>query len=356
MSSFAGVWAHYPFDTGFTDVSGNSRDGALTDVGTTGNSGIVSSAGNFKFGGGAVSFAADRDFMAVPLTAFASGSSYTIAFWARKTAGDTGNAASFDMVIGDRNDTNHFIAINDSAFTALRWRGGGSTADRQADFTLTNDYAWHHYAIVASGTTVTLYRDGNVVGSGTNKQTAFQYNSIGEAYTAAGDYDFNGQLDEMWVFDEALSAAAVTSLFQSNDPIPASTYAGFHHRYDGNFNDSGAAGNYGAADGAATITTDPGAIAAGAGALSLDGADASRVILPVAGSYTATQPWTATWWARRGAIGTDKGMVMGRADNMADFIWLNDRFTGLRFCSSNASTFDFTIPKDTELRHYALVA
>ena len=37
-------------------------------------------------------------------------------------------------------------------------------------------------------------------------------------------------------------------------------------------------------------------------------------------------------------------------------IWLNDNFTGLRFRSSNNITFDFTTPKDLEMRHYALVA
>lgn len=37
-------------------------------------------------------------------------------------------------------------------------------------------------------------------------------------------------------------------------------------------------------------------------------------------------------------------------------IWLNDNFTGLRFRSSNSTTFDFTAPKDLEMRHYALVA
>ena len=47
---------------------------------------------------------------------------------------------------------------------------------------------------------------------------------------------------------------------------------------------------------------------------------------------------------------------MGAAANSTDFIWLNDSFTGLRFRSSNNTTFDFTAPKDMELRHYALVA
>jgi hypothetical protein len=136
----------------------------------------------------------------------------------------------------------------------------------------------------------------------------------------------------------------------------SSVYTGFYHAYNGGFTDGSGAGNNGIPAGAASITTAPAAIAHGSGALSLDGADGSYVTLTTPGAFTSTSPWSATWWARRGVLGTDKGMVMGAASNTTDFIWLNDSFTGLRFRSSISTTFDFTTPKDMELRHYALVA
>ena len=356
LPASAGVWAHYPFDTDFSDTSGNLRHGTLTDAGTAGNSGIVGTAGDFKFGTGAMNFSADRDFIAIPAKTFSSGIPYTIAFWARKAAGDTGGAADWDMVIGDSSNTNFFIALNDVTGTGMRWRSSSSAAERQADFAVVKDYNWHHYAVVASGSTITLYVDGTLFSSATGKLTGFTLNSIGEAYTAANDFDFNGQIDEMWIFDEALGAPAVSALFQFNDISGIPAYAGFRHRYDGDFSDSNSAGNSGTAAGTAAITTDPAAIASGSGALALDGSDESFVSLATGGSYLSNQAWTATWWARRGETGLNKGMVMGRADNTSDFIWLNDNFTGLRFRSSTGTTFDFTTPKDTELRHYALVA
>lgn len=356
LPASAGVWAHYPFDTDFSDTSGNARHGTLTDVGTTGNSGIITATNDFKFGGGAMDFSADRDFLAIPAKTFSSGIPYTIAFWARKAAGDTGQAADWDMVIGDSSSTNFFIALNDVTGIGLRWRSSSSAAERQADFAVTKDYQWHHYAVVAAGTTITLYVDGTLFSTATGKQTGFTLNSIGEAYTAANDFDFNGQIDEMWIFDEALGAPAVNALFQSNDINGIPAYAGFRHRYDGDFSDSSPAGNDGTAAGSAAISTDPAAIASGSGALALDGSDGSFVSLSPGGSYLANQAWTATWWARRGETGLNKGMVMGRADNTSDFIWLNDSFSGLRVRSSTNTTFDFTTPKDTELRHYALVA
>jgi len=219
----AAVYAHYSFDSDYSDSSGNGRNGTLTDVGTLGNSGITSTAGEYVFGGGAVNFSADRDYVDVPAGAFGSGNAYTISFWAKKTAGDTGTAADYDMVIGDRSQTGFFIALNDVTGTGLRWRSSDSTTARQADFTVAKDYVWHQYAIVASGTTISLYVDGQFSSSATGKMTGFQWNTIGEAYPNTNDFDFNGQIDEVWIFNEALGANAITSLYQTNTvPEPSS--------------------------------------------------------------------------------------------------------------------------------------
>ncbi|MCW1921785.1 hypothetical protein OKA05_04420 [Luteolibacter arcticus] len=356
LPATAGVWAHYSFDTDYSDVSGNARHGTLTDNGTVGNSGIVSAAGDFKFGNGAMNFHADRDFISIPSKTFSSGIPYTVTFWARKSSGDTGGASQWDMVIGQRDNTNHFIGLNDASGIGMRWRGSSNAAEREADFAVARDYDWHHYAVVGYGTTIAVYVDGQPFSTANGKQTGFIVDTIGEAYTAANDFDFNGHIDEVWIFDEALGPAEISSLYSSNDRDAGSPYAGFHYRFDGNLNDSGSGSFHGAAQGNATITTAPEAVVEGSGALALDGADTSRVTLPAPGYYTATQPWSATWWARRDGIGTNKGMVMGRSDNTNDFIWLNDSNTGLRFRSSTGTTLDFTSPKDSELRHYALVA
>jgi len=216
----AAVYAHYSFDSGYTDSSGNGRHGTLTDVGTIGNSGITTSAGSHVFGGGAMNFDAERDYIEVPMGTFSSGSPYTISFWARRAEGDTGGAAEWDMVIGDRSSTNFFVALNGTTGAGVRWRGAGTAAERQADFTTTKDFGWHHYALVASGNAMTLYMDGALVSTDTGNQTGFQWNTIGEAYTTAADFDFNGQIDEMWIFDEALDGTAVSNLFQYNSTVP----------------------------------------------------------------------------------------------------------------------------------------
>ncbi|MES2657357.1 MAG: sialate O-acetylesterase [Verrucomicrobiota bacterium] len=223
----AGVHAHYSFDSGYNDSSGNARHGTLTDVGTVGNSAITSTPADFKFGGGAMNFSADRDFIAIPSKTFSSGVPYSIAFWAKKAPGDTGESSQFDMVAGQRDTAGFFIALTDASGSGgrngLRWRStNDGTAARQADFSTADDTQWHHYAITASGTstngTITLYVDGVLSATATGKLTGFIVDTIGEAYTSGNDFDFNGQIDEMWIFDETLSATKVAGLYHSNDP------------------------------------------------------------------------------------------------------------------------------------------
>ncbi|RYD19222.1 MAG: hypothetical protein EOP88_19790 [Verrucomicrobiaceae bacterium] len=221
----AGVFAHYSFDSDLSDSSPNHRHGTLVDVGTLGNSGITSAADSFKFGGGAMNFSAERDQVTIPLQSFASGRPYTIAFWAKKEAGDTGNLAQWDMVIGQRGTTNFFIGLGDTGnATAFRWRSAGTSTDRQADFAVPKDHLWHHYALVASGETITLYLDGQLFGTSAGKKTGFAFDTIGDAYNNSANYALHGQLDELWILDEALDAAGVSKLYLENNPgIPQAT-------------------------------------------------------------------------------------------------------------------------------------
>ena len=225
LAASAGVYAHYSFDTGCADSSANQRHGTLVDVDTVGNSGIDASPGKFKFGGGAMKFSGERDYVSLPPANFASGRPYTVAFWARQEAGDTGDGALWDMVIGQRDSTNFFIGLGDaSGTTGLRWRSAGTTGERQADFAVPGSYDWNHYAIVASGTTITLYLNGQVFSTATGKLTGFTFDTIGEGYPGTRSFGFHGLLDEVWIFDESLDADAVARIHQLNDPgFPPST-------------------------------------------------------------------------------------------------------------------------------------
>jgi len=218
----AAVVSHYSFDTDLTDSSGNGNHGTLTDVGAVGNSMITTAVGSHVFGGGAMDFSDDRDYVAIPSRTFGSGSPYTISFWAQRDDA----ARDWNMAVGQRDGTSFFIAPRGSANNTLRWRSSSSAANRQEDFAATADTDWHHYAIVAQGTDINFYLDGGLVATGPGHQTGFIIDTIGEAYTDANDFDFQGRIDEVWVLDEAADAATISNLFNSNSlTVPEPTSA-----------------------------------------------------------------------------------------------------------------------------------
>ena len=336
FQGMADLRLHYAFD-------GDLRDrGPSNNVGTaSGGVALTSAATNVMVGTGALLLdGAGTSFVSLTnAIAFPTGSAWSTAFWARRSvAGDKG------MAMGSRTNNNDFIWLNDS-YQGLRFRSSNGTT---LDFAAPKDQNTHHYALIAFGNgTMSLYIDGVLSTNKATANTSFLIDTVGKAYTTAG-YEFKGVLDDVRIYDSVLDAGAVSNLYRLGGAV--------HYGFDGDFSDSGAMKNNGAASGSAAVTANPANVAVGSGALLLDGGDASYVALSNALTFTSADAWTAAFWARRAEQTNDSGMVMGRRQTSNDFIWLNNTVTGFRFCSSTGATLDFTAPKDLNVHHYALSA
>ncbi len=181
---------------------------------------ITHTAGDCVFGGGAVEFGAAPDFVDIPNCGFAHGRPWSVAFWAKmRSLGKEG------MVIGQRNTTSHFIHLSNNPGRELRWRGDKNS---QADFHFEMDTNWHHYVLIAHDADndgkvndLTLYRDGQTIGTVVDRSTGFLICEIGHAYDITLNLDFNGQIDEVWIFGRALGRNAVQALYRDNTPVAA---------------------------------------------------------------------------------------------------------------------------------------
>ncbi|MCK4563195.1 MAG: hypothetical protein KAU94_00815, partial [Verrucomicrobia bacterium] len=194
----ADVVGHWSFDSDYTDVSGNGLNGTLNDVGTIGNSGITTTAGEYVFGGGAMNFSADKDSIDLtPQIMATDANGFAFAFWAK----DRNAVLDQDgMVLGDRGNTTDFFWV-DNNFGGARWRSNSSTYT--ADFaTGAEDTLWHHWAVVVTGADVTVYQDGSFFSTVAGEAgTDFNFATIGEAYSSTiHNYDYDGQIDEVWLF------------------------------------------------------------------------------------------------------------------------------------------------------------
>lgn len=90
--------------------------------------------------------------------------------------------------------------------------------------TLTNvSNAWHHIGIIYSGTTVTSYLDGVQVSSATfatAPNTGNGHLNIGVDRTQDANYVWNGLIDELFIFDKAITAGNMTTLYNQTRPCP----------------------------------------------------------------------------------------------------------------------------------------
>lgn len=165
------------FDPNFANVAlllhGNGADGSTSFVDNSVNNLTPTANGNvqidtaiYKFPTGSIQFDGNGDYLNYgnqSVLDLGSGN-FTIEFWLYKNAN-----TAYMTVCGDflAASTNTFSILFDDNGTKITWFNGASTS-----FTLTatntmSNTTWTHIAFVRSGTTLTLYQNGNANGTGT---------------------------------------------------------------------------------------------------------------------------------------------------------------------------------------------
>ena len=213
----AALVAHWSFDTDFTDSTGG-HNGTLVDGGTA-NSGIDTV--DKKFGAGSVDISADGapgiDYVdiASPVTLVHDADGFTFAFWVKKRNND--NQA---MVLGDRTAASDYVWMH----TASIFERSTIASNNFTQANWTSDTAWHHVAVVNNGAStnnMAIYLDGVSLPlvAGPTRLYAFKLNTIGDGWNGANNFDLNGNVDEVWVYDHTLTGAEIVGL-RDNNAIP----------------------------------------------------------------------------------------------------------------------------------------
>jgi hypothetical protein len=133
---------------------------------------------------------------------------FTLEYWV-KPSNRLENGWSRVGIVG-QNDAVEYGFINTN--TIQIWTPGGGALDSNYSFA---DDEWHHVATVANGSAILNYFDGQLVGSG-GGAAAGGYGSSefnvniggGGVYDATGNH-FDGALDEVAIFNKAISADRV---------------------------------------------------------------------------------------------------------------------------------------------------
>lgn len=205
--NLVGQWS---FEGNLLDTSGNNNNGIAEGT-------IAYAPGRF---GQALDLTAGQGYVRIPNSPSLQTPAFTVAYWAyfpyaqnpdianKRNAGDSEsswqvNLSSFDDV--NMNLQGCLVAPN------------GSGCNYSANLSPSPVGNWTHVAVTYDGTTMNGYINGNLVGT---------WNETGTPGTQSADIyfgnvwygqQFYGLLDELQIYDGALSAAQVAALY---DPVP----------------------------------------------------------------------------------------------------------------------------------------
>ena len=215
-----GLVGYWTFDEGngstASDQSGNGNAGTWNGSGSHWATGKVGSAGQFN---------GTNDYVGVAASVSIQGiSSYTVAAWINMALPGTNYNPIFCKESGvDVSD----IVIDDSGsgvsdrITFSHNNGNGGTPSSGEAYTNPAIPAnvWAHIAVTYSGGTVSVFINGALLRTFTGVNSPLTNNSpvdIGRMlYSGGYRHFFSGKMDDMRLYNRALSAAEVTALYNA---------------------------------------------------------------------------------------------------------------------------------------------
>lgn len=164
-----------------------------------------------------VDFDGTNDYATATLGSQVFDGDFAISFWFNA---DTAPTYTTLIQSGSNSGYNDGFRIYRYSDTALAfWKGQGGYSDIFGNIGTTATGSWHHIVVTRSGTTSTFYLNGSSIDTGTDSQsytsTAFQM-----SFTT---YPFDGMMDEVALWDSALSSANVNSIYNSGTPADISS-------------------------------------------------------------------------------------------------------------------------------------
>ena len=204
-----------------------------------------------------VSFDGTDDYATATLGSQVFDGDFAISFWFNA---DTAPTYTSLIQSGSNSSYNDGFRIYRYSNTTLAfWKGQGGYSNIFGDIGTTATGSWHHIVVTRSGSTSTFYLNGSSIDTGTDSQsytsTAFQM-----SFTT---YPFDGLMDEVALWDSALSASNVTSIYNSGVPndISALSPVNWWRMGDNNggtgttITDQGSGGNNGTLTNGPTFST-----------------------------------------------------------------------------------------------------
>jgi hypothetical protein len=226
----AGLIAHYPFNGNANDESVNSNDGTVNGATLT----------NDRFGNAnsAYSFDGTNDYLDIGQNPSLYSQNLTISAWFKR--GSTGTIQTIldtrDVDVGSKTYNYHFVLVDDKLYGVFGRTTWAWKEEMPANTPIIDTTDWHHAAMTVMGTTLTYYLDGSTDGSydivapinirvplvdNVDNHVDIGRFNVKAGYGGSPDFYWDGLMDDVRIYNRALSSTEITALY--NEPIPAPT-------------------------------------------------------------------------------------------------------------------------------------
>lgn len=210
-TSLKGYWSFNGKDVSGTtayDRSGAGNTGTLT-LGPTVTPGKLGQALNFD---------GSNDYVTVPsATSLNSTSQITVSAWIKRVGTGT---RQFFVSKGSANTvatTQYWLELTSGNVLVFELASGSTEHKLTSGFTLTDTQNWHHVVGTYDGTTQKIFLDG--VQDATTSTWSGALNALSDDVAIGNrsvfyDIPFNGSIDEVRIYNRALSAGEIQSLYK----------------------------------------------------------------------------------------------------------------------------------------------
>ena len=207
-----GLIAYYPFNSDANDESGNNHDGTVHGAALTSD--------RFDNPESAYDFDGDDDYIDLNDALIPQNGDFSISMWINANAELIANKPFLTQY--------HYPSVNrcmwyiaDSGNLSFKMRIGDSTGeDFDTDIAVTQNQ-WHHVVFIRNGSTIEYFLDRDEMESGSYSGAILDYNTIigARVVSGAGNH-FKGSIDDVRIFNYAISAGEVDELFTVNGLTP----------------------------------------------------------------------------------------------------------------------------------------
>ena len=203
--------ADYRMDeTSWSGVSGEINDNSANKLDGTAKGGTTTTSGKICNGGlfnGSSNYAQIPDNSLLRLTG-----SYTIAAWVKTSVVGTNTIVSKDGTGSPWFGYEYAAGSGTGAGKEAAWLGSGSWVTSNG--TAIGNSSWHHVTMTVNGTSLQFYLDGVANGTAATTSGATTYSTTALLIGLNSDFTlgarfFNGQMDELKLWNTALSATEI---------------------------------------------------------------------------------------------------------------------------------------------------